>query len=351
MLVDDRRQQFARLELLVAQFELAGAEARVIGQIAHLRFQMPGRAFEPLDHLAVRLGLKIEAEQFDRRHDRMQRRAQFVADHAEEGVLREARLTRGAGRLMLGFERGALLADQAAAAAAVHHQQQRGRRREQHQHDPGGKQHAPLVDEIAAQRFAVGDVGKAPAQGQIVDLLPVRAQRGNDEVGLVRILRQRFEVGLELVQHLFERADLALLTLQQRELTGQHARRAGHHVQLRLQHFIAQLQPRVIDIGAAAIQQQLVFEARVGNLQLRGVPIEAVVRACQQLRGARVEQVGVHQVADRPDRRGECGDPDHRQQPAPQPVRHHLTIKPLICHTNFESAAAPESSVGNASRG
>lgn len=116
--------------MLVTQFELAGSEARVVGQVFHLCFQMPPCGFEPLDHLAVGLGVIVEAQQFDRRHDRMQRRAQFVADHAEKRVLCETRLACRAARLMLRFERRVLLMHQARAAPAVEHQQ-RGRGRGQ----------------------------------------------------------------------------------------------------------------------------------------------------------------------------------------------------------------------------
>ena len=127
----------------------------------------------------------------------MQRRAQFVADHAEKRVLGVTRLARGAARLVLGFERRVLLMHQARAAPAVQHEQQRRRRRQQQQQQAAGEQHAALVDEVAVHRLAIGDVGKTAAQREIVDLVPVLAQLRDDPVGLAAVFRQRVDFGFD----------------------------------------------------------------------------------------------------------------------------------------------------------
>ncbi len=349
--VDDRRQQLARLEMFVTQLQFTGAEARIVGQVLHLRFQMPRRGVEPLDHLAVRLGVIVEAQQFDRRHDGMQRRAQFVTDHAEKRVLGVTGLARRAARLVLGFERRVLLTHQARAAPPVQYKQQRRRRRQQQQQQTAGEQHAALVDEIAVHRFAVGNIGETAAQREIVDLVPVLAQLRDDPVGLAAILRQRVDFRFDAAEQLVERMDFVQLPLQQRKLRGQTARRARHHVEFRLQQLVTQHQPLIVVVAARLIQQQLILETRVRDLQLRGVPVEAVVGTGQLLGGARVEQIRVQQVADRAGRRRERGQPDqHVEDTAPRTAP-YLTMRALICHTNFESPEAPASSSGNASRG
>ncbi len=130
----------------------------------------------------------------------MQRRAQLVADHAEEGVLGDARLARRARRLMFGGERRALLLDEPRASIAVEQKQQGRRRRQQPEHDAAIDQIAALGFEIAHDRLAFRDVHQSPAARQFRHDRLVLPHHADYAQGALTVRAELVDIGLDRIE-------------------------------------------------------------------------------------------------------------------------------------------------------
>ena len=96
---------------------LRRAQLDVVGQILDERLERQRGILQPPDRLQVRLRLRAREQDLDRSADRLQRRAQLVADHPEERVLCLDHFERTVGRLAFRVERRVLPLEQVVARA------------------------------------------------------------------------------------------------------------------------------------------------------------------------------------------------------------------------------------------
>ena len=202
---------------------------------------------------------------------------------------------------MFRFERRALLGDQAGAPVAVEQQQGGGGRREQRERDPAVHQVAPLDEEVTRDGGAVLDIHRMSGVRQFrhgVEILPQQPDHPNRAFA---VLFERIEFVADGSQRGVELPHDRVLAALQGLVPAQYRGRFGHGAELHLEPVVAGAHVVEIVVDPAAIQEHLGREASVGDLELRRIPVEAVVGDGELLRGFPRQQPRIQQVADRAD--------------------------------------------------